>query len=147
VSPFARNSQSVSLIIDSGSLNPARSFGPAVATRSFPGYHWIYWLGPFLGTLLAVGLYKLLKFGEYQTANPGQDFNDHEAELFEVPDDPVTADQVARPDATAAQAERAIQQVREELREMTMPERATSNGSNGSHTQPIGAAMSGEPVL
>lgn len=26
-------------------LNPARSFGPAVAARSFPVYHWIYWLG------------------------------------------------------------------------------------------------------
>lgn len=26
-----------------GSLNPARSFGPCVAARSFNGYHWIYW--------------------------------------------------------------------------------------------------------
>lgn len=26
-----------------GSLNPARSFGPAVAGRQFPHYHWIYW--------------------------------------------------------------------------------------------------------
>lgn len=25
------------------SLNPARSFGPCVAARSFNGYHWIYW--------------------------------------------------------------------------------------------------------
>lgn len=23
-----------------GSLNPARSFGPCVALKSFPGYHW-----------------------------------------------------------------------------------------------------------
>ena len=24
------------------SLNPARSFGPDLVTRSFPGYHWLY---------------------------------------------------------------------------------------------------------
>lgn len=26
-----------------GSLNPARSFGPCVASATFEGYHWIYW--------------------------------------------------------------------------------------------------------
>ncbi|KAI9817708.1 MAG: hypothetical protein M1832_004602 [Thelocarpon impressellum] len=59
-----------------GSLNPARSFGPAVATRLFKGYHWIYWLGPALGSILAAGLYKLIKKLEYETANPGQDEDD-----------------------------------------------------------------------
>ncbi|KAI3321715.1 aquaporin-like protein [Xylariaceae sp. AK1471] len=56
-----------------GSLNPARSFGPAVVTGSFPTYHWIYFLGPILGALLASGFYKLIKILEYETANPGQD--------------------------------------------------------------------------
>ena len=32
-----------------GSLNPARSFGSSVAGTWFPGYHWIYWVGPFFG--------------------------------------------------------------------------------------------------
>lgn len=59
------------------SINPARSFGPDVVT-SFPGYHWIYWLGPTLGTFLAYGVYSMLKFLEYQTANPGQDAPDLE---------------------------------------------------------------------
>lgn len=54
------------------SINPARSFGPAVIV-GFPGYHWIYWLGPFMGTLLAFVLYTIMKSLDYGTANPGQD--------------------------------------------------------------------------
>jgi hypothetical protein len=49
-------------------LNPARSFGTAVAAHHFPGYHWIYWLGPALGSLLAVGFYKVVKVLEVETA-------------------------------------------------------------------------------
>ncbi|KAI8684910.1 hypothetical protein NCS57_00158400 [Fusarium keratoplasticum] len=60
------------------SINPARSFGPAVVTGNFVGYHWIYWLGPFMGSLLAFGCYKIFKWLEYQTANPGQDDDDLE---------------------------------------------------------------------
>ena len=56
-----------------GSLNPARSFGPAVITGVWPGHHWIYWLGPLLGALLAVFFYKLMKMLDYATANPGAD--------------------------------------------------------------------------
>lgn len=54
------------------SINPARSFGPAVVT-DFTGYQWIYWLGPFLGSFLAFVVYTILKWMEYHTANPGQD--------------------------------------------------------------------------
>ena len=65
-----------------GSLNPARSFGPCVVLGSFPGYHWIYWVGPMLGSILAVLFYRIIKMLEYETANPGQDFNAHEADAF-----------------------------------------------------------------
>jgi len=94
-----------------GSLNPARSFGPCVVT-GFPHYHWIYWLGPVMGTLLAYGLYRLMKFSEYETANPGQDFNDHEMQLFTPPEDAVTAEEVQRPDTVAESAAQAVQQVK-----------------------------------
>lgn len=54
-------------------LNPARSFGPNLAMRKFPSYHWIYWLGPFMGSGVSAGLHYLLKFLNYETCNPGQD--------------------------------------------------------------------------
>ncbi|KAF7926507.1 hypothetical protein BELL_0239g00030 [Botrytis elliptica] len=56
-----------------GSVNPARSFGPSVVSGQFSGYHWIYWVGPILGAILASGFYKFIKMLEYETANPGQD--------------------------------------------------------------------------
>lgn len=61
------------LYFTGGSVNPARSFGPSVVSHSFPGYHWIYWLGPILGAILASVFYKIIKLLEYETANPGQD--------------------------------------------------------------------------
>ncbi|TID27291.1 putative mip family channel protein [Venturia nashicola] len=56
-----------------GSLNPARSIGPSIVTWTWDRNHWIYWLGPGLGSLLAVGFYALIKALEYELANPGQD--------------------------------------------------------------------------
>jgi len=54
-------------------INPARAFGPSVVLGKFVTYHWIYWVGPLLGAILAVAVHKLLKFLQYQTANWGQD--------------------------------------------------------------------------
>ncbi|KAL9124845.1 MAG: hypothetical protein Q9217_005878 [Psora testacea] len=65
-----------------GSVNPARSFGPCVILHSFDGYHWIYWIGPLFGALLASGFYKFIKVLEYETANPGQDFDEKEHQAF-----------------------------------------------------------------
>ncbi|KAI9669532.1 MAG: hypothetical protein M1817_004651 [Caeruleum heppii] len=70
-----------------GSVNPARSFGPAVVARDFVSYHWIYWIGPFLGAIVAAGFYKFIKMLEYETANPGQDEED-ERHVPNEDDDP-----------------------------------------------------------
>ncbi|KAJ0104197.1 hypothetical protein J7T55_001684 [Diaporthe amygdali] len=56
-----------------GSLNPARSLGPCVVAAEFPSEHWIYWVGPGIGSLAAFGLYKAIKLLHYERANPGQD--------------------------------------------------------------------------
>lgn len=56
-----------------------------------------YWLGPALGSVIAVLFYRLIKALEYETANPGQDFDDQENELFDPGENPMTAEDVRRP--------------------------------------------------
>ncbi|CAJ2513855.1 Uu.00g019740.m01.CDS01 [Anthostomella pinea] len=64
-----------------GSLNPARSFGPDVIAGHFESYHWIYWVGPILGSLLASAFYVTIKALEYETVNIGQDHPGESDEL------------------------------------------------------------------
>ncbi|XP_062605123.1 aquaporin-8-like [Saccostrea cucullata] len=51
--------------VTGGSMNPARSLGPAVSTLKYDidgvwEYHYIYWVGPFVGLLVATLVYRLL---------------------------------------------------------------------------------------
>ncbi len=48
--------------VSGGSMNPARSFGPALASMSWAG-HWIYWAGPALGAAAAVVAHRYLVAG------------------------------------------------------------------------------------
>ncbi|KAK1394601.1 Tonoplast intrinsic protein 12 [Heracleum sosnowskyi] len=43
---------------DGASMNPAVSFGPAVVSWSWSS-HWVYWLGPFLGSAVAAIVYRI----------------------------------------------------------------------------------------
>ena len=48
--------------ISGASLNPARSFGPALIANIWDG-HWIYWIGPIVGSILAALIYRFV-FGQ-----------------------------------------------------------------------------------
>lgn len=122
----------VGVFFTGGSLNPARSFGPCVITGNWPGYHYIYWFGPLMGTLLAFGMYRIVKMVEYQTVNPGQDFDDHEAALFKPPSNPSSATQVERPNVAAIAAEEAVRMA------------SRSSGSGSGHLDGIESRLSGD---
>eukprot|EP01062_Namystynia_karyoxenos_P001972 TRINITY_DN10688_c0_g1_i2.p1 TRINITY_DN10688_c0_g1~~TRINITY_DN10688_c0_g1_i2.p1 ORF type:complete len:335 (+),score=105.68 TRINITY_DN10688_c0_g1_i2:110-1114(+) len=77
------------------SINPARSFGPALVTGEWED-HWIFWVGPFGGALIAAGLHQLLlrqdASGQANSrlcpaTSPA--LNDHDADLrTEAPSEP-----------------------------------------------------------
>lgn len=99
-----------------GSMNTARSFGPALVT-SFWDLHWVvrpslpcsasyetdeviqYWVGPTLGSVFAAVFYKILKTLKYERLNPGQEYGtaadvlsvptDSKEKLTTIPSDPV----------------------------------------------------------
>jgi aquaporin Z len=44
--------------ITGGSLNPARSFGPALVAGNF-NFHWVYRIAPIMGGLISARVYKV----------------------------------------------------------------------------------------
>lgn len=51
------------------SMNPARSFGPAVAGGGWTA-HWIYWIAPVTGMLVAVRAYEFLRPASAHPSGP-----------------------------------------------------------------------------
>ncbi|EMD31295.1 hypothetical protein CERSUDRAFT_119849 [Gelatoporia subvermispora B] len=66
-------------------MNTARAFGPAAVTGFPHGTHWVWWVGPCLGSFLGAAFYSTLKHYRYWRLNPGQDTIDFRAS----PPDPV----------------------------------------------------------
>jgi aquaporin related protein len=53
--------------------NPARALGPAVVNAKFEGYFWIYFAGPYLGSIVSAFFYWVNKRLKFEEVNPGQD--------------------------------------------------------------------------
>jgi len=51
------------------SMNPARSFGPAVAGGGWTA-HWLYWVAPVMGMLVAVRAYEFLRPASAHPSGP-----------------------------------------------------------------------------
>jgi len=49
--------------IAGASMNPARSFGPALVSNDWTAW-WVYWAGPIAGALLGALAYQLVRTGE-----------------------------------------------------------------------------------
>lgn len=100
------------------SMNPARSFGPAMVTWSWEN-HWVYWVGPVLGGVLASALYEYLFCPDPElkqrytdmlskTASPSTKYHEVQAVLN------AERDQLVKERFTVMDVERAERKEREE---------------------------------
>jgi MIP family channel proteins len=63
----------IGIQVSGASMNPARSFGPALVIADDDGssgllYNWIYWVAPIIGSILAVYSFKMVKTSEFFTS-------------------------------------------------------------------------------
>ena len=47
-------------------LNPARTLGPAIASGTIDGEHYVYWIGPMAGAVLAAGVYHFVNLRQVE---------------------------------------------------------------------------------
>ncbi len=68
--------------ITGGSMNPARSLGPALFGGVAPlSVYWIYLLGPAFGAIVASLLYEAIRGGEHHAQNAPNDIGDALSEI------------------------------------------------------------------
>lgn len=60
------------VIYTGAAVNSARAFGPDVVTHFSP-HHWVYWVGPTVGSIAATLIYYFLKAVDLYALNPKQD--------------------------------------------------------------------------
>ncbi|HEX6561132.1 MAG TPA: aquaporin, partial [Nitrososphaera sp.] len=58
----------IGMPVSGASMNPARSFGPALVAGNFSD-QWIYWLAPIIGALVAVLAFEMVKDDKKKKAN------------------------------------------------------------------------------
>ncbi|MDQ2800886.1 MAG: aquaporin [Armatimonadota bacterium] len=68
--------------VTGGSMNPARSFGPALFASGAALTHvWIYFVGPALGAVIAARLYEAIRGGEHHAQGAPNDLYEALAEI------------------------------------------------------------------
>ncbi|POW23541.1 hypothetical protein PSHT_00032 [Puccinia striiformis] len=65
------------VIYTGAAMNSARAFGPDVVTAFSPN-HWVYWVGPTVGAVIATLIYYFLKAVDLYALTPKQDSEDLE---------------------------------------------------------------------
>jgi aquaporin Z len=65
----------IGIPVSGGSMNPARSLGPALVSLNL-SYQWIYWLAPMIGAVLAVLSFKAIK--DYRAVTSNNNDQDYE---------------------------------------------------------------------
>ena len=77
--------------VTGGSMNPARSFGPALFAGDAALSHlWIYAAGPMLGAVLAARFYELLRGEECHAQNAPNDLGDALARIKDTAQEETT---------------------------------------------------------
>jgi len=65
--------------LSGASMNPARSLGPALFAGGSPlASVWIYFVGPFIGAMLAVGMYQAIRGGDGNVKDVLEELPDEE---------------------------------------------------------------------
>jgi len=62
----------IAIPVTGTSMNPARSFGASVVSGQWDD-HWVFWVAPLCGGILASGIYRCYSFFNIQALNGNQD--------------------------------------------------------------------------